>query len=73
MIEHNYIITLLAIDGCEIAQRYDETLREAKKIAKYLISEDFARSCESTGAAMSFHKVEICNRAGDCLFDQFFQ
>lgn len=66
-----YSVVLLDSDGCETVNDLVETLPAAKARAKYLLSDDFARSIESTHETQGTAKVEIRNASGECLWDAF--
>lgn len=69
MAEYNVI--LLDKDGCETVNDLIEAMPAAKKRAKYLLTDAFADSVESTHDTLGTEKVEIRNEAGECLWDAF--
>lgn len=72
MNESKYRVVLLNKDGHSIVDRDADTIKEAKKLAKYLLSDGYARYCaESTHLSLQTFKVEIRNRKGECLHDWF--
>lgn len=67
-----YVIFLKDRDGFEITSDLAPNMKEAKKHAKYLLSPDYARSCETTHENLGTRKVEICEtESGDCVWDAF--
>lgn len=64
-----YTIVLLDHDGFDVGSSEAENLKEAKKRARYLISDDYARNTESTHDQTQ--KVEVRDEAGDCVWDLF--
>lgn len=56
-----YTIELLDADNCVITSDTAETLSDAVKRARYFISDDYARSCESTHEALGSKRVLVKN------------
>ncbi len=54
-----YTICLLDEDGYELDTRFSDTLKEAGEVASYLLSEAFARACESTHKDMRTLKALV--------------
>lgn len=66
-----YTVILLDTDGYHTAERPAGNLKEAKQIAAYFLSPEFARSSESTHEAMRSHKAEVRNSMDECIYDRF--
>lgn len=67
-----YDVVLKDSDGFDIATDIVEGLGVAKARAKYLLSDVFARACETSHATWGTHKVEVqATRTGACLWDAF--
>ena len=66
-----YNVLLLDSDGCETVNDLIDGLPAAKKRAKYLLSDAFADSVESTHEALQTKKVEVRSENGECLWDVF--
>ena len=69
--ESKYRIVLLDEDRCEISDRESDNLKEAVAKAKYLMSDDYARSCEANeeagDASLNWCKCEVRSRAGEVI------
>lgn len=69
-----YLVVLLDKDGCHTSEREADNLKQAKKEADYLLSDDFAKSCETTHEALGTHKVEVRLASnGECVRDYFYE
>ena len=66
----DYTVALLDSEGFEITSELAGSLAQAKKAAKYLISDDFAKSAETTREAMGAYKAEV-TVDGECVWDVF--
>ena len=66
-----YNVVLLDRDGCETVNDLVETMPAAKKRARHLLSDDFARHVESTHKDLGTYKVEVRSQIGECLWDAF--
>lgn len=66
-----YSVLLLDSDGCETANDLIDGLAAAKKQAKYLLSDTYAASVESTHETLRTQKVEVRSENGECLWDVF--
>ena len=68
-----YKVILKDSGGYEIDSRPADNLKEAKNIAKYLLSDEFARMAESTHADLGTERVEVFNKAGECVWDDVIE
>jgi hypothetical protein len=66
----DYTVALLDSEGFEITSQWAGTLAEAKKAAKYLISDAYAESAGTNRKAMNADKVEV-TVDGECVWDVF--
>ncbi|MDG3444664.1 hypothetical protein [Nitrospirillum amazonense] len=66
-----YSVVLLDKNEFEIASCLINGLPNAKKQARYLLSDAYAVAVETTHDDLGTHKVEIRDAAGECLFDAF--
>lgn len=66
-----YQVILLDREGYTIAENGCDTLKEAKYRAKLMLSDVYATSAETSHEAWGTDKVEIYDRAGDCIYDRF--
>lgn len=66
-----YQIVLLNRENEIVGESESETLKDAKKRAAYMVSDDYARDTESTNDYD--YKAEVRNAAGECLYDTFRQ
>ena len=66
----DYTVALLNSEGFEIASQWTGSLAEAKKAAKYLVSDAFAKSAGTTREAMGANKAEV-TVDGECVWDVF--
>ena len=65
-----YEVALIDMDGYETTDDQPDTLKQAKEHAKYLLSDKYARACETTHADMRTRKVEV-RKNGVCIWDAF--
>ena len=74
--EAKYRVVLLEKDGSEISDRPADNLREAKCEAKYMLSDECARWCETSHASLRTYKAEIRSqkngRDHECVLDFFY-
>ncbi len=68
-----YTILLLDARDEVLASNDADTKKEAISRAKYLLSADYARSCETTHEELGTHKVEVRTFDGyyRCVWDMF--
>lgn len=71
--ESKYLVIVLDREGFTMSESEVETLKEAKARAKYKLTDDWARSCESTHENLGTHKVEIRNQDDECVWDKFYE
>lgn len=70
--EAKYQVLLLDKDGYHITNPFEaDTLKAAKERAKYLLSDEWATTAETTHETLGTKKVEIRNQAGECVWDDF--
>lgn len=65
-----YNVILLDAEDGVIDSREADTLKEAKRIAKRMLADEYARSAETTHEAWGTYKAEI-RRDGECVADYF--
>lgn len=58
-------------DGYDICEDLEYRLADAKKRAKYLLSDDHARAIGSTHKDLGTYKVEVQAPNGECIWDSF--
>ena len=69
-----YKVVLLDKEGFEIGDREADNLKQSKEAATFLLSDDYARSAETTHASLGTHKVEVrLASTGECIKDYFFE
>ncbi|MGN8119960.1 hypothetical protein [Labrys sp. 22185] len=69
MTEYNVI--LRDADGCDIVSDLIEGLPAAKKRARYMLSDEFARYLGSSHETLWTHKAEVQTADGECVWDAF--
>lgn len=69
--ENKYSIVLLDEDNYEISAYHANSLKDAKKIMEYMLSEKYAKSAETNHKAMGTHKAEVRNVNNECILDKF--
>ena len=69
--ESKYRIVLLDEDRCEISDREADNLKDAKVAAKYLMSAEYARSCEASDNDLGWCKCEVRTQKGEVIYDWF--
>ena len=65
-----YHVTLKDAEGYDIAKDYVDGLPQAKERARYLLSDKYARSVETTVADLGAVKAEVA-LGNVCLWDVF--
>lgn len=65
-------VILLDKNGYEITREERESIKDAKDRAKYLISDAYAKSAETTHENLGTDKVEI-RVNGECIYDWFYE
>lgn len=65
-------LVLLDFDGFEMSRDEYEFVKDAKERGKYMLSEAYAKICESTHQNMRTHKVEV-RVNGECVWDEFYK
>ena len=66
-------IVLLDKEGYTIHDNNVDTFGEAKELAKYYLTDDWAIECETTHEELDTHKVEIRNHYEVLLWDIFYK
>jgi hypothetical protein len=69
--EAKYEVILLDIHATEIATRGADTLKEAKRIGKMMLSDEYAASAETSHEAWETSQVQVLDKNGDCVWDEF--
>lgn len=69
MAEYNVI--LKDAEGHDTVADVIEGMTAAKRHARYLISDDFARYMETTHESLQTSKAEVHNVRGECVWDVF--
>jgi hypothetical protein len=65
-----YLIEVLDTDGYELSHYEEETIKEAKRRARYYFSDAYARAIEAYGPVSPVAKVRV-SRNGECVFDLY--
>lgn len=65
-------ILLLDNEGFTISDEMCETVLIAKKRASYMLTDEWAITCETSHADLNTHKVE-CRVNGECVWDKFLK
>ena len=68
----HYNVVLIDADGCDLSNDLVEGINAAKDRAKYLLSDVYARHCETTHRALNTYKAEVRPEdSSECLYDFF--
>lgn len=72
MEDYKYCISLIDKEGYAISEDRKNNISEAKKQAKYLLSDAYAQNISTTHLDLGTYKVEIKeSKTNECIWDAF--
>lgn len=69
-----YVVSLLDEEGNVIHSiSLRENQNQMRKLARFMLTDEFAKNCESSHRQLGTHSVKVTNQDGVVIFDQLYR